>query len=199
MEEEKDYGEQPQVEDSGSPVGKFSDAKALLDAYNNLQAEFTKKCQKLSDLVKEREQMEQDQKNRSIPQYEKEGWKEKVQDFIKANKYASKFINEIADTLIKDDTLSAQDNCLDLAYKEVLASHFKTENEIASADDFLDKYILNNEDIKMRIITKYIEDLNRNTVPTVISSNKGSSNISSNTLPKTLKEAGDMVKILFKS
>lgn len=35
-------------EDSGS-IGKFRDTGALLNAYNNLQAEFTRKCQRLAE------------------------------------------------------------------------------------------------------------------------------------------------------
>ena len=31
-------------------LGKFKDAKALLDAYNSLQAEFTKRCQRIKEL-----------------------------------------------------------------------------------------------------------------------------------------------------
>lgn len=34
-------------------IGKFKDAKTLLSAYNNLQSEFTRKCQKLSELEKQ--------------------------------------------------------------------------------------------------------------------------------------------------
>jgi len=36
----------------GSMYGKFRDAKSLLDAYNTLQAEFTRKCQKLAEFQK---------------------------------------------------------------------------------------------------------------------------------------------------
>ena len=36
-----------------SMLGKFKDAKSLLDAYNSLQAEFTRKSQKLAELQKE--------------------------------------------------------------------------------------------------------------------------------------------------
>ena len=34
-------------------IGKFKDTKSLLEAYNNLQSEFTRKCQKLSELEKQ--------------------------------------------------------------------------------------------------------------------------------------------------
>ena len=37
----------------GSIYGRFKDAKTLLEAYNNLQAEFTRKSQKLAEFQKE--------------------------------------------------------------------------------------------------------------------------------------------------
>lgn len=39
-------------DDDGSMLGKFKDATSLLNAYNNLQAEFTRKSQKLAELTK---------------------------------------------------------------------------------------------------------------------------------------------------
>ena len=39
--------------DKGSTLGKFKDATSLLEAYNNLQKEFTRKSQKLASLTKE--------------------------------------------------------------------------------------------------------------------------------------------------
>ena len=36
----------------GSILGKFKDSKTLLEAYNNLQSEFTRKSQKLAELQK---------------------------------------------------------------------------------------------------------------------------------------------------
>ena len=43
--EEKNSGE-----NTGISLGKFKDVNALLNAYNSLQAEFTKRCQKLKEL-----------------------------------------------------------------------------------------------------------------------------------------------------
>ncbi len=39
-------------DDNGSKLGKFKDAISLLNAYNNLQSDYTKKCQSLAALQK---------------------------------------------------------------------------------------------------------------------------------------------------
>ena len=43
-------------------IGKFKDAKSLLESYNNLQSEFTRKCQKLSELEKQIESKKEKEK-----------------------------------------------------------------------------------------------------------------------------------------
>ena len=42
------------VDTEEKSFGKFKSSEALLEAYNSLQAEFTKKCQRLSELEKEK-------------------------------------------------------------------------------------------------------------------------------------------------
>ena len=46
-------------ETSGSTFGKFKDATSLLSAYNELQAEFTRKSQKLSETLKQLERTQE--------------------------------------------------------------------------------------------------------------------------------------------
>ena len=43
---------------TGSTFGKFKDATSLLAAYENLEKEFTRKSQKLSELIKQQETQE---------------------------------------------------------------------------------------------------------------------------------------------
>lgn len=50
--DDKLNGAQLNLED-GSMLGKFKDATSLLNAYNNLQAEFTRKSQKLAEITKQ--------------------------------------------------------------------------------------------------------------------------------------------------
>ena len=50
-------------------LGKFKNTKALLDAYNNLQAEFTKKSQQLSQLKQDKINEEKiEQKSENLPE-----------------------------------------------------------------------------------------------------------------------------------
>lgn len=54
--------EQPIENNLGSKedIGKFKDTESLLKAYNNLQAEFTKKSQRLAELETESEQKQKE-------------------------------------------------------------------------------------------------------------------------------------------
>lgn len=51
------------LKNDGSEFGKFKDVKSLLDAYNNLQSEFTRKCQKLAEITKLQNTQNVTQKN----------------------------------------------------------------------------------------------------------------------------------------
>lgn len=47
-------------EDTSVSLGKFKDVNALLSAYNSLQAEFTKRCQRIKELETERAAVDKD-------------------------------------------------------------------------------------------------------------------------------------------
>lgn len=81
--ESKDKGTTCPNENHGS-LGKFKDTESLLNAYNNLQAEFTRKCQKLSELMKSSENLEDENANLTITdnlsQKDKNETKEKLNE-----------------------------------------------------------------------------------------------------------------------
>ena len=89
----------------GSMIGKFKDAKTLLDAYNNLQAEFTRKSQKLAEFQKELEE------NANFKTYSS------VDDFIKKTQYTY-YTKEALEKVAKDVAYFAQ--------KEGLTAHAKS-------------------------------------------------------------------------
>src|SRR5574344_1723568 len=92
----------------GSLLGKFNSPEDLLKAYNNLQAEFTRKCQKLSEIQKQvpekgdNETSHEDETKKLPPAYEQEDWRSKVAVFLTENERAKGFSREISDEILKD-------------------------------------------------------------------------------------------------
>ena len=78
-------------------LGKFKDAKALLDAYNSLQAEFTKRCQR----IKELEARESDDKTKVPPENSQKEKPEISKDEV-LKEYLKEVIGLKADALILD-------------------------------------------------------------------------------------------------
>ena len=169
---------------SGSSLKKFKTVEALSKAYENLEKEFTKKCQKLNELICENNKEE-------LPQYKQEDWLNKVSKFIAENKNAKNYTKEIADVLINDETLAKKEDALTLAYSKVLDENFKTKEELINDSNFLNEYVFNNEQIKNKIIEDYINNLNNNKSVPLIASLNGTSSVSSpKFMPKSLTEAG---------
>ena len=123
MEEiEKNIGEQPEndstltTEDQenflesniGSPISKFKSAKDLGLAYQNLEKEFTQKCQKVKELTDKLSALENMEK--SIPEFEKETWEESVKTFFSSNPLAKDYIAEISEVLLNDEEIAKQSN-----------------------------------------------------------------------------------------
>ena len=165
----------------GSMIGKFKDAKTLLDAYNSLQAEFTRKSQKLAEFQKEYEE------NANFKTYNN------LDEFISNTSDSDKYKDKIMEILVKDNELNNLPNKYQVAYKVVKQSESNLAESLNS-QDFLDKYILNNESIKTQIINNYLSTLNNiSPAPKVISGNSTNIHFSPNVnKPKTLKEAGEI-------
>lgn len=171
----------------GSMFGRFKDAKTLLDAYNNLQAEFTRKSQKLSEFQKNFD------KNANFKTYDS------IDDFINDTTDSDEYKKEITEIVESDEEISNLPNKYQVALKIIKEAESKLACNLNN-QEFLDKYILNNENIKTQIINNYLSKLNNiSSAPKVISGN--SSNIyfsPNNDKPKTLKEAGEIFSKMLK-
>ncbi len=171
----------------GSMLGKFKDAKSLLNAYNNLEAEFTRKSQKLAEFQKKSEE------NANFSAYEN------LDEFLKSTTDSDKYKKDITEILTNNTEIS------NLPNKYQVALLIAKEAERRSADtlnnqEFLDKNILSNEQIKQKIITEYLSNLNNiSNVPKVISGNSNNIYFSPNeNKPKTLQEAGEIFSKMLK-
>lgn len=183
------------VEDNeqGSKFGKFKDVDALLQAYNNLQSDYTKKCQSLSLLQKE--SRDNENVTPDIPKYD---YLENAKDFFATNQRAKKYEDKLTKIIIEDKDVASSQNPLSSAWNKFLNSKFLDEEELVNNQEFLNQYIFNNESIKNKIIQEYFNSLNMSKSPTLISSQKGSESILTPvTKPKTIKEARKLVEDMF--
>lgn len=204
---------QPNVEENGSNFGKFKDSASLLSAYSNLEKEFTKKSQKLAELLKSEEiknaklteinenidnnSANEEKSDNSIQAfYKDDNWKTYSENFIKSNPEAKKYSSEIYDLIASDKFLSSSPNCLEYAFAIVKQKHQVGTENLLTNQTFLNEHILNNENIKNQIIKNYLSSLSAN-VPRFISGT--TQNISVTTpenKPKTIKDASDILRKL---
>ena len=179
--------EQTTENSKNSNFGKFKDAKSLLEAYNNLQAEFTRKSQRLADFQRNQNENAFYSNNDSL--------EEILNDSTDADKYKK----EITEILEENTELSNLPNKNLVAFKIIKEAERKTA-ETLNNQDYVDKYIESNETIKGKIISEYLSSLNeKSSAPKVISGN--SSNIyfsPSLNMPKTLKDAGEILTKMLK-
>ena len=155
--EEEIVREQPELEEenenliaqSEGSLGKFKDAESLLKAYNNLQAEFTKKCQKLSALENE--------KNKTI--FYEEDWNKRVANFLEKNPEAKKYSKEISEKILNSPELKSSENALELAWSSIAMKNYVEPEKLASDKTFLNSYIFNNEEIKKQVLESYLKEL----------------------------------------
>ena len=183
-------------EKPSSPIQKFKSLESLEKAYINLEKEFTKKCQELKTLKQinsdnaEVKQNADEQQNITAPQLDLQSWEEKVKDFFEKNPQAKTFSKQISEILSSEQSINEQS--LEKAFEKVKLDNFKTKQEMIQDESFISEYVLNNEEIKQRIIKEYLSNIMQNKKVALISSNDGSSvMVSPKNKPKSLKEAGD--------
>ncbi len=214
------------VSDVGSQdLGKFKSPQALLDAYNNLQAEFTRKSQLLSQLQKDKigsdktqnqENFEKNQEN-SIKNQENLQKFEEMEETIE-NQEISQSCVQIGDDQEYEEKLSQflserpeaekyadeiknylksnlNNNPFENALANVILSHIVTKK---IGDPMIDDYVLSNEQVKNKIIENYLSEL-ANCKPPVVMSSQGGERVSGvlPDRPKTLAEAKKIVNNMF--
>lgn len=177
--------EQPIKELGSNAFGKFKDAESLLKAYNNLEAEFTKKSQRLSSLEEDKKNIEQnEQKFRE---------QEKAIDEI-VNKFEvfKPFSSALKESLKGNENLDVKEELIRL-----LSQTHKTAEDYSKDEEFLNNYIFSNMEIKDKIIKEYLSKVIQ-TSPIKMENGSKSISLTPPNVPKTLKEAGNLAKSIIK-
>lgn len=171
----------------GSIFGKFKDAKTLLDAYNSLQAEFTRKSQKLAEFQKQFDENALFSKSDSL------------ENILTDETDLEKYKKEVAEILDNNTEISSLPNKNFVAVKIIKEAERKVA-ETLNDQGYIDKYLSTNNKVKDKIISEYLSTLNETQAPPkVITGN--SSNIyfsPSLDMPKTLKDAGEILSKMLK-
>ena len=171
-------------------LGKFKDVSSLLSAYNSLQAEFTKKCQKLSELTKTC-----DNNADALPQ---EQWAEKVNTFLSNNQEAKPYAKEISNVLLTNSELYKDENGLEKAWTKVLLDNVLSLKQQMQDKSFIADLINNDNELKQSIISDYIMEIKSKQSPSLMDKSGTSFAISKAEKALNLEDASALVRAMFK-
>ena len=178
-------GEESKAE-NGEKVGKFKNVEALLDAYNNLEKEFTKKSQRLAEFEKDKMEEEKDLDSQVD---------NKLKTFLSSNGEANSYSEELKKRVLENESLKKMDDPFSYVWAEMIFEKLKGSSE---TDGEVANYVLGNEKLKNIVLEKYVNQLTENKSPIKISSAGKRVAISTATQkPQNLKDAKDYLKNLF--
>ena len=177
--------EQPAINDGSKEFGKFNSAESLLKAYNSLEAEFTKKSQKLAHLESENVKT-QNEINKKAEQ------ERKVEEFVSKFEIVKPFTSALKESLQKSENLDIKEEAIRL-----ISSTYKTAESYSQDEEFLNNYIFSNQEIKDRIVKDYLSKITQSS-PIKVNGGTSSISLTPPKVPKTIKEAGNLAKSIIK-
>lgn len=171
-------GVERELGDNSVSLGKFKDAQSLFDAYNSLQSEFTRRCQRVKELERENERL-----NKEITNASKNNLSSGVieqEDVKKVAENTSLKVNDGTEEILAQQSLQEQ------------IDYYKSREYLFDA---LNK----NQDVKDEIINGYLSSV-QSSKPTVkLMTGNGSSVVTPPSKPKTLVEAGEIARQIFEN
>lgn len=165
-------------------VGKFKSAEALLEAYKALEAEFTRKSQRLSELEKEKaEAAIVDEK--------------KVEDelnmFLSKNSEAVPFAEQLkAKSLAEGGRVDFENIFTSVAVANLAGGGSKLDNPI------IKKYVVQDDELRNYVIETYMKELKNNQPPYLISGDRGEKvTVQKSVTPASLTDAKRLIEEMF--
>lgn len=190
-------------------VGKFADVDSLLNAYNRLESEFTKRSQRLRELEREVELIKEQSAGRAESEvvqdetgsaaeerasadsesFDEGGLTRETERFLKDNPEAARFAEDIIAKIDLGGRLEG--GFLYRAYVGVLKDMLKREREKIT-DDFILSRAIDTESIRDEIIRGYLAEVYSAKRECLLTGSGGESVIAPPIKPSTITEAGKM-------
>lgn len=165
-------------------IGKFKSAEALLEAYKALEAEFTRKSQRLSELEKEKAQS-------AIVNEQKVD--DELKTFLSKNSEAVPYAEQLKEkSLAEGGRIDFENIFASVAVANLAGSGSKLDNPI------IKKYVVQDDELRNYVIETYMKNLKENQPPYLISGEKGEKVTEQKPVtPTSLADAKRMVEEMF--
>lgn len=165
-------------------IGKFKSAEALLEAYKALEAEFTRKSQRLSELEKEKAQS-------AIVDEKKV--EDELNSFLSKNSEAAPYAEQLkAKSLAEGGRIDFENIFASVVIANLAGGGSKLDNPI------IKKYVVQDDELRNYVIETYMKDLKNNQPPYLISGERGEKVTEQKPVtPTSLAEAKRMVEEMF--
>ncbi len=141
--------------EGGVTLGKFKNTEELLKAYNNLQAQFTKKSQKLAEVMKDK-----------TP--EPATSEQVLKTFLSNNQEAVLYADELKSRV--GDSQSCDEGDFRRAWADILYEKLSSKHK---AEEPIVQNFVKDDEIQEMVIKNYVKQLSEQKTPVVISSNSG--------------------------
>lgn len=179
--------------DNTNEFGRFKDAKGLLDAYNSLQSEFTRRCQRVKELERELGKLNSLEKpemnsNNFSSREEREG-------FILKFPETQAQIESLYEIAEKNGDKSH--GRLERAYILKLQSEILNQKNYYTSHEYLNSALSQSDDFKDEVIRGYLDKIYGSNPKIPLISGDGKAYMSPPSNPKNLTEAGNLAKQIF--
>ena len=179
--------EQPLNEQGSNNInfGKFKDAESLVKAYSSLEAEFTKKSQKLA-------QLESEKNTQILEQSRLAEIDKRVDDFVTKFEKIKPFSSALKESLKTQENVNLEEEAITL-----LSNNYKRAEDYINDSEFLNNFIYSNKEIKDKIVKDYLSSITQNS-PIKVDRSSSSITLTPPKQPTTIQEAGKLAKSIIK-
>ncbi|MBR6737846.1 MAG: hypothetical protein IKL82_05740 [Clostridia bacterium] len=169
---------------------KFKDAGELKSAYDSLQAEFTRRSQRLKELEREISALKTSKQPNGLQDLERSGEKGFFDYYPEAQEIKSLLYK------IATDGKDEAQGFLERAYVTYLKDKLKSADEKYSSSEYLAEKVFNNTEIKNGIIREYLGSVHASKPTARLTAGNGRAIIAPPSKPQTLVEANEIAKTI---